>query len=77
MRKVASGSRKEAFTSIYDEGYWGTDNLSGAGSSLQATETTREIILKIVRDYEIGSIVDVACGDFVWMPWFWKSSRAQ
>jgi hypothetical protein len=68
MGKVAPGSRKEAFTSIYDEGYWGTDNLSGFGSSLQATETTREVILKIVRDYEIGSIVDVACGDFVWMP---------
>ena len=60
--------RRQAFTSIYDQGYWGSDNSSGYGSSLEATQVTREIVLKIIRDYEIDSIVDIACGDFVWMP---------
>jgi hypothetical protein len=63
-----SDARKKAFTSIYDEHYWGADNLSGAGSSLAATEDAREIVLKVIRDYHIDTVVDVACGDFVWMP---------
>ena len=68
MRKTQNKSRKQAFTSIYDEKYWGEDNLSGAGSSLEATKVTREIVLKIIQEYKIASITDVACGDFVWMP---------
>jgi hypothetical protein len=68
MSSEKSETRKQAFTSVYDQGYWGSDNLSGFGSSLEATGVTREIVLKIIRDYEIKSVVDVACGDFVWMP---------
>lgn len=63
-----SKDRKQAFTSIYNQGYWGSDNLSGSGSSLEATRVTREIVSRVIRDYEIRSIVDVACGDFAWMP---------
>lgn len=61
-------SRKKAFELIYEEGYWGQDVKSGGGSTLEATKVTREIILKIVKDYNIKSIVDVACGDLTWMP---------
>lgn len=68
MKEVNSEQRKQAFKAVYDSCYWGEDNLSGAGSSLQATKVTREIVLKIIREYKISSIVDVACGDFVWMP---------
>jgi len=68
MSGEKSETRKQAFTSIYDQGYWGSDNLSGYGSSLEATRVTREIVLKIIGDYGIKSVVDVACGDFVWMP---------
>jgi hypothetical protein len=68
MGTEKSEARKQAFTSIYDEQYWGADNLSGAGSSLPATADVREIVFKVVRDCRIRSIVDVACGDFVWMP---------
>jgi len=60
--------RKKAFESIYEEGYWGKDVKSGAGSTLEATKVTREVILKVIRDYNIKSVVDVACGDFTWMP---------
>jgi hypothetical protein len=68
MSEEKSNLRKQAFTAIYDDGYWGSDHLSGGGSSLEATEITREIVLKVVDDFGIQSIVDVACGDFVWMP---------
>ncbi|MFC1747689.1 class I SAM-dependent methyltransferase [Pseudomonadota bacterium] len=68
MTKRDVSDRKKAFSSIYDEKYWADENLSGAGSSLEATKVTREIIQKVVADYNVGSIVDVACGDFVWMP---------
>lgn len=68
MKNVESEQRKQAFETIYDSCYWGGGNLSGAGSSLEATKTTREIVLNIINDYKINSIVDVACGDFVWMP---------
>lgn len=60
--------RKSAFEKIYSEKYWGAENLSGSGSSIAATELARNVISKIVHDYDIKSIVDVACGDFVWMP---------
>jgi len=61
-------ARRQAFENIYEEGYWGTDVKSGAGSTLQATKVTRQIISKVVQDFDITSIVDVACGDFTWMP---------
>ena len=31
-------------------------------------QVTREVVLKIINDYKINTVVDVACGDFVWMP---------
>ena len=60
--------REQAFKSIYEDGYWGEKGSSGAGSTLDATKVTRDVITKIISDYKIKSIVDVACGDFVWMP---------
>ena len=67
MSKVED-EREQAFKSIYEDGYWGKEGFSGAGSTLDATKVTRDIIAKVIADYQIKSIVDVACGDFVWMP---------
>jgi len=61
-------SRKKAFELIYEEGFWGEGVKSGGGSTLEATEVTREIIVKVIHDYKIKSVVDVACGDLTWMP---------
>jgi hypothetical protein len=65
---AASKAREEAFTSIYESGYWGGEDASGAGSTLEATATTRSIVARIIADFKIIDIVDVACGDFTWMP---------
>lgn len=63
-----SKKRQEAFTKIYDEAYWGKDNLSGSGSSIEATIATKTIITDVINKFGIRSIADVACGDFIWMP---------
>ena len=68
MLKKYFRSRKEAFELIYEEEYWGQNVKSGGGSTLEATQVTRKIMLKIIKDYDIKSIVDVACGDLTWMP---------
>jgi hypothetical protein len=61
-------TRKSAFSRIYATQYWGSENLSGAGSSIEATRLARQAIQRVVANYQIRSIVDVACGDFVWIP---------
>ncbi len=61
--------RQEVFIEIEKTHLWGeADNPSGEGSSVEVTKITREILLKVVTDYNISSMVDVACGDFKWMP---------
>lgn len=69
MAKFKKGlSRRDTFTEIMRKGVWGlSGNESGGGSTLEYTETIRGIIQRVVADYEIGSMVDVACGDFAWM----------
>ncbi len=59
--------RKEVFSTIERNRVWGA-HISGAGSSLDATATTRRIVETVVKQLEVASMVDVACGDFVWMP---------
>jgi hypothetical protein len=61
-------SRREVFASIYKNNYWGDAHTSGQGSTLAATSITRSVIKKVVTDYKINSIVDVACGNLAWMP---------
>ena len=60
--------RRDAFTRILREKRWGNDHISGGGSSIAYTEVTRQILLKVVVELRVASLLDVACGDFVWMP---------
>jgi SAM-dependent methyltransferase len=60
--------RLASFNTIYKEKRWGDDNLSGGGSSVEFTKNTREVIYKIIKDFNCNSMLDVACGDFKWMP---------
>lgn len=39
----------------------------GKGSTLEATEEVRKFIEKVIVDYNIKSIVDAPCGDYLWM----------
>ena len=70
-RDNESKERQWSFENIYKKGTW-QDNkdtpLSGNGSSIAVTTETRRIMKRIIRDYNIKSIVDAGCGDVTWIP---------
>ena len=59
--------RRQAFDRIMHEGRWGDVHLSGGGSTEDVTVQTRLIILKFIGDLGLQSMLDVPCGDLVWM----------
>lgn len=61
-------SHEEIFTRIYETNAWkGQESVSGPSSGLERTRTLREGLVEIFKKYEITSILDGPCGDFVWM----------
>lgn len=72
---MANPTRQSAFERIYRTAYWGPEHLSGIGSTVAATGPVRAVIERVVKEHGIGSIVDVACGDMVWMPMVLDSLR--
>lgn len=59
-------SSRAAFASIYAQGHWGAG--SGPGSCAQTTIEYRAFLERFLALNEIGSIVDIGCGD-------WQFSR--
>lgn len=58
----------KVFTKIWSEDGWhGGDSKSGPGSDLQQTRVVREKLTALIKDYDVKSVVDLACGDFFWM----------
>jgi hypothetical protein len=56
------------FTKIYRTNHWGDRwSVSGPASSLLATERIREPIQRLIQDLELGTILDIPCGDHMWM----------
>ena len=56
------------FSAIYrDNGFVGTESLSGAGSSRFQTRYIRHKLPELFRDLNIRCILDIPCGDFHWM----------
>ncbi|MBI2429668.1 MAG: class I SAM-dependent methyltransferase [Ignavibacteriales bacterium] len=61
-------SPKRVFTDIHDENYWSEHRtVSGPGSTIDATESLRRELPKLLKEYNIRSILDIPCGDFAWM----------
>ncbi len=63
-----SDKRQEAFSRIYREERWGEAAASGGGSTLDYTAPVRSTLKQVIDSHEITSMLDVACGDFGWMP---------
>ncbi len=56
------------FTKIYEENLWNSqETKSGIGSELQHTEILRKELFTLFRMYNIGTILDIPCGDYNWM----------
>ena len=63
----AAGSRLD-FSAIYrDNGFVGTESLSGAGSTRFQTRVIRQKLPEIFRELGVKNVVDIPCGDFHWM----------
>jgi len=56
------------FRRIYRENHWGDPwSVSGPGSSLAATEYIRKEISQLIHDLELRTILDIPCGDHLWI----------
>ncbi len=65
---LAKRPPEDVFTEIYRENKWGDkDSYSGSGSNLTQTESIRNALPAIVRDFHCQTMLDVPCGDFFWM----------
>ncbi|MGB3146459.1 MAG: class I SAM-dependent methyltransferase [Paracoccaceae bacterium] len=67
-RRLARLSAQDIFTRYYRRNSWGDpESVSGKGSNLAVTEALRAALPDLLRRHEVGSILDVPCGDFNWM----------
>jgi len=64
-------NRKDLFTFIYQQNLWlSNESKSGFGSELKQTEKVIEFINYFMKNYNISTIADLACGDFNWQQYF-------
>lgn len=60
--------RKTKFKLIYQFNLWGSaESVSGPGSETVATSGIDLFFRSIFNRYQIGTIIDLPCGDFNWM----------
>ena len=55
------------FTKIFKDLLWDGKNISGTGSSLKYTSNVRNQLPLLIKKYNIKTILDIPCGDMVWM----------
>jgi beta-1,4-galactosyltransferase 1 len=61
-------NRKKLFTKIYETRFWnGEESASGHGADTKFSEAIREVLPKLIKDYNIKTILDIGCGEFNWM----------
>ena len=64
--------RQSTFEHVYASAAWthGDANvpLSGSGSTIEGTSSTRAAIMRVISEHKIRSLVDIPCGDLTWMP---------
>lgn len=61
-------SREAVFSKIARNNGWdGTESVSGPGSTMQATAQLRASLPSLLVKYGIGSILDIPCGDAHWI----------
>ncbi len=60
--------RGQVFTQIYEKKLWdSSESVSGAGSTLQATESLRAALPEVLASLGVRSLLDAPCGDYYWM----------
>ncbi|MBL7827449.1 MAG: class I SAM-dependent methyltransferase [Saprospiraceae bacterium] len=69
---ATNGFKSERLPGIFDEiiqtNYWkGSDSICGATSGVAATSELRTELQQLFTNLNIRSVLDIPCGDFVWM----------
>lgn len=66
--RLRNKSTEAVFSEIFKRKGWGSDeSASGTGSEIDQTKILIQKLPQFFRDIEIGSILDIPCGDFHWM----------
>ena len=59
---------RDIFTEVYRRRIWNsTESVSGTGSTLEQTETLREMLPQLLEELNVHTMLDAPCGDFHWM----------
>jgi hypothetical protein len=59
---------RETFTRIWRENHWkGSESVSGPGSGVKRTRHLRPALADLLMELGVRSLLDVPCGDFLWM----------
>ena len=63
-----SKESEKDFKEIHTENKWGSEeSVSGRGSEMSYAINAIKSVNQVINDYQINSIIDLACGDFNWM----------
>jgi hypothetical protein len=66
--KSRAVSTEQTFTEIFRSNAWnGSDSVSGAGSDSTQTRRIVAEMPELLRHLQVGSLLDIPCGDFFWM----------
>jgi hypothetical protein len=61
-------SPKRRFEEIYRSNSWGSnESVSGPGSTLEYTRHLRSALPGLLDQFNVRTLLDVPCGDFLWM----------
>jgi methyltransferase family protein len=59
---------QEKFEYIHRENMWGSpESVSGLGSTLAVTTPLRRQLSELCKRFQVHTMIDAPCGDFVWM----------
>ncbi|MBM79587.1 MAG: hypothetical protein CMJ78_03210 [Planctomycetaceae bacterium] len=66
--QLRSKSTEDVFTDIFKENFWqGKDSVSGTGSDLDQIGLISERLPVLFKALDVRSVLDLPCGDFLWM----------
>jgi len=58
---------RDLFTEVYKQNTWDSESRSGQGSSVKAAVNIIRELPLLLQSIEVTSMLDVPCGDFMWM----------
>lgn len=70
LERLAYGDRymEKIFTKYYVSNFWkDSESASGPGSNLEQTAEIRKRLPLLLRQLGVASMLDIPCGDFLWM----------